>query len=232
MTGGEAIKNNALMVLRDGAQAVRTAKVDALLVDEADMGGTVAEHLGLPYVSIACFPPLVQDDRIPPFCFGWNGGHNWLSRLRNRLGFWLLSRMASPIFSAVNQQRRAWSLKPYKHSTDALSPLAQIAQLPAALEFEVGDLPPILHYTGPFVDPGQRPSVEFEWNRLDGRPLVYAFLSTLQNGSQDIFRVIADACAGLDVQLVNSLGGGLDPARLGALSGDPRWSSTRRNSRS
>jgi zeaxanthin glucosyltransferase len=187
----ERVRNTALMVLRDGPQAVRSANVDALLVDEADMGGSVAEHLGLPYVSIACFPPLVQDDRIPPFCFGWSAGQSWVRRLRNRVGFWLLSRMAAPIFSAVNQQRRAWGLKPYKRSTDALSPLAQIAQLPAALEFEVGNRPPILHYTGPFVDPGQRPSVDFEWDRLDGRPLVYASLGTLQNGSQDIFRLIA-----------------------------------------
>ncbi len=217
----ERVKNTAQMILRDGPRAVRSAKVDALLVDEADMGGSVAEYLGLPFLSIACFPPLIRDDRIPPFCFRWSAGRSWLSRLRNRLGFWLLSRMAAPIFSAVNHQRRAWGLKPFKHSTDALSPLAQIAQLPAALEFEVGDRPPILHHTGPFVDPGQRPHVDFEWNRLDGRPLVYASLGTLQNGSQDIFRVIADACANLPVQLVISLGGGLDPERLGVLSGDP-----------
>jgi zeaxanthin glucosyltransferase len=217
----ERVRNTALMILRDGPEAVRSAKVDALLVDEADMGGSVAEYVGLPYISIACFPPLVQDDRIPPFCFEWSAGKNWLSRLRNRLGSLFLSRMAAPIFSAVNHQRRAWGLKPFKRSTDALSPLAQIAQLPQALEFEIGDRLPILHYTGPFVDPRQRPRVDFEWNRLDGRPLVYASLGTLQNGSQDIFRVIADACAALPVQLVISLGGGLDPARLGALSGDP-----------
>jgi MGT family glycosyltransferase len=51
--------------------------------------------------------------------------------------------------------------------------------------------------------------------------LVYASLGTLQNGSQDIFRAIADACANLPVQLVISLGGGLDPEGLGVLSGDP-----------
>ena len=217
----ERVRNTALMVLRDGPQAVRNAMVDALLVDEADMGGSVAEYLGIPYISIACFPPLIQDDRIPPFCFSWGAGKSWLSRLRNRAGFWLLSRIAAPIFSAVNHQRRAWGLKPFKHSTDALSLLAQITQLPAALEYEVGDRPPILHYTGPFVDPRQRPHVEFEWNRLDGRPLVYASLGTLQNGAQEVFRLIADACARLPVQLVISLGGGLDPEQLGVLSGDP-----------
>jgi zeaxanthin glucosyltransferase len=217
----ERVKNTARMVLRDGPEAVRRAKVEAVLVDEADMGGNVAAYLGLPYVSIAFFPPLVQDDRIPPFCFGWSGGQGWPSRLRNRLGFRVLSRVAAPIFAVVNEQRKAWGLKPLKRSTDALSPLAQIAQLPAVLEFEVGDRPPLLHYTGPFVDARQRPRVDFAWERLDGRPLVYASLGTLQNGSEDIFRIIADACAGLDVQLLISLGGGLDPERLGILSGDP-----------
>lgn len=82
----DRVKNTARMILRDGPQAVREEKVDALLVDEADMGGNVAEHLGLPYVSIAFFPPLVQDDRIPPFCFGWPAGQDPLSRLRNQPG--------------------------------------------------------------------------------------------------------------------------------------------------
>ncbi len=50
---------------------------------------------------------------------------------------------------------------------------------------------------------------------------MYASLGTLQNGFQEIFRAIADGCAGLPVQLVISLGGGLDPERLGAPSGDP-----------
>jgi zeaxanthin glucosyltransferase len=50
---------------------------------------------------------------------------------------------------------------------------------------------------------------------------VYASLGTLQNGSEAIFRAIAQACDGLGVQLVLSLGGGLEPERLGALHGDP-----------
>ncbi len=217
----ERVKNTARMILRDGPDAVRRANVDAMLIDEADMGGNVAEHLGLPFVSIALFPPLVQDDRIPPFCFGWPAGQDWLSRLRNRLGMRLLSRVAAPIFTLVNRQRRSWGLQPLRRSTDALSSIAQIAQLPEALEFDVSPKPPRLHYTGPFVDDQQRPSVAFPWERLDGRPLVYASLGTLQNGSEEIFRTIATACAGLNLQLVLSLGGGLDPTRLGALPGDP-----------
>jgi zeaxanthin glucosyltransferase len=218
----ERVKNTARMVLRDGPDAVRAAHLDAMLIDEADMGGNVAQHLNLPFVSIAFFPPLIQDDRIPPFCFSWPAGQGPLSRLRNRLGMRLLSRVAAPIFSLVNQQRRVWGLAPLKRSTDALSPLAQIAQMPRAFEFTIdGPPPPLLHYTGPFVDSRQRPVVDFPWQRLDDRPLVYASLGTLQNGSEAIFRTIAQACAGLNLQLVISLGGGLNPSRLGPLPGDP-----------
>jgi zeaxanthin glucosyltransferase len=127
----ERVKNTAAMILRDGPDAVRKAKLDAMLIDEADMGGNVAEHLGLRFISIAFFPPLVKDDRIPPFCFGWPAGQDPLSRLRNRLGMRLLSQIAAPIYAVVNRQRKAWNLKPLTHSTDALSPYAQITQLPS-----------------------------------------------------------------------------------------------------
>ena len=217
----ERVKNTARMILRDGPAAVREAGVDALLVDEADMGGTVAEYLGLPFVSIALFPPLIQDDRVPPFCFGWRAGQDRLSRLRNLLGMRLLSWVATPIFAVVNAQRREWGLKPLRRATDALSPIAQVAQLPEAFEFESAYRPENLHYTGPFVNHAQRPPVAFPWERLDGRPLVYASLGTLQNGSESIFGTIAEACSRLPVQLVLSLGGGLKSERLGKLRGDP-----------
>lgn len=218
----ERVKNSLRMVLRDGPQAVRAAGVEALLVDETDFAGSVADYLALPWVSIALIPPLVPDNRFPPFWFGWPAGQDRLSLLRNTIGIFVLTRMARPIFIEVNQQRRAWGLKPFVHSSEALSPLAQITQLPEALEFEVrGEKPVGLYYTGPFVHPQQRSPIEFPWDRLDGRPLIYASLGTLQNGSEAIFRTIVEACAGLDAQLVLSLGGRIDPAALGNLAGNP-----------
>ena len=216
------IRESTRMILRDGPDAVRTAHVEALLVDEAEFAGNVADHLGLPWISIALIPPLLPDDRFPPFWFSWAAGQDWLSRLRNRLAIHLLLRIARPIFKEVNQQRSAWGLKLLKRPEDGLSPLAQITQLPEALEFQIrGKTPAGLHYTGPFLHAEQRPVVDFPWDRLDGRPLIYASLGTLQNGSEAIFRTIAEACAGLDCQLLISLGGGLDPETLGKLAGAP-----------
>jgi zeaxanthin glucosyltransferase len=216
----ERISNTARMVLRDGPEAVRNANLDALLVDEVETANNVAEYLGLPFVSLALIPPLVNDNRYPPFYFGWSGSQRWWARLRNEIAIRILTRVASPIFVAVNAYRTKWGLK-VGVPEDGLSNLAQITQLPRALEFEIEPLPPHLHYTGPFVDPAQRTPVDFPWDQLDGRPLVFASLGTLQNRSRDIFRKIAQACAELNVQLVISLGGGLEPDRLGALSGNP-----------
>jgi zeaxanthin glucosyltransferase len=221
----QRIKNTTRMVLRDGPEAVRRANVEALLVDQADSGGNIADYLGLPFISIAIIPPMVWDNQIPPYVFGWPAGRGlgqaWLRRSRNEIAMRLLAQLASPLFNEVNRNRRAWGIKPLKRWTDALSTVAQIAQLPAALEFEIDHRHPLLHYTGPFIDAEQRPEIDFEWDRLDGRPLVYASLGTLQNGAEGVFRIIAEACASLPVQLVISLGGGIDRNRLGVLSGDP-----------
>ena len=140
--------------------------------------------------------------------------------MRNEIAIRVLTRVASPIFAAVNECRATWGLK-VGIPEEGLSKLAQITQLPRALEFEIDPLPPHLYYTGPFVDPAQRTPMDFPWDRLDGRPLIFASLGTLQNQSREKFGMIADACASLDVQLVISLGGGLNPDQLGTLRGDP-----------
>jgi MGT family glycosyltransferase len=164
---------------------------------------------------------MVNDNRFPPFYFGWSGSQRWWCRARNELSIRILTRVAKPIFDAVNEYRLAWGLEIGRHPGEGLSKLAQITQLPRALEFDVDPPPPHLYYTGPFVDASQRPSIDFPWDRLDGRPLIYASLGTLQNQSREKFRIIAEACAGLGVQLVLSLGGGLSREELGPLSGDP-----------
>jgi MGT family glycosyltransferase len=64
----------------------------------------------------------------------------------------------------------------------------------------------LLHYTGPWHHAGSHEEIPFPWEKLDGRPLIYASMGTLQNRQRFVFETIAAACAGLDVQLVISLG--------------------------
>src|SRR4029077_2513606 len=102
------------------------------------------------------------------------------------------------------------------------SGLAQVSQQPAALELPGRRLPPHFHHTGPWTDAAGRTPVDFPYGRLaPDRPLVYASMGTLQNGILRTFRMIAEACAGLNLQPAISLGGGQDPVLLGNLPGDP-----------
>jgi MGT family glycosyltransferase len=216
----ERIRDTAKMELRDGPEAARKARVEGLLVDEADFGGSVADYLRIPFVSVALIPPLLPDNRFPPFYFQWKAGEDVFRRARNQVAISFLTRVATPIFKVVNDQREAWGIGAFKETKEALSPLAQVTQMPRAFDFDIAAMPEGLYHTGPFVDPQQRRAIDFDWSRLDGRPLIYASLGTLQNGMEGLFRTIAKACSGLDAQLVMSLGGGLHPERLGPLEGD------------
>jgi zeaxanthin glucosyltransferase len=211
------------MVLRDAPAALRDEGVDSLIVDQCEMaGGSVAEYLGLPFVSAAAALPLNLDASVPPINVPWTHGSGYAARLRNRLGNVFFEWIASPILRVINRQHRAWGLPAARGLNESFSGLAQIAQLPAALDLPGRRVPPGFHHTGPWTDATGRATVDFPWNRLDpDRPLVYASMGTLQNGVLRTFRLIAEACAGLDLQLVISLGGGQDPATLGDLPGDP-----------
>jgi UDP:flavonoid glycosyltransferase YjiC (YdhE family) len=218
----ERVKNTAVMVLRDAPEAIRKADVDAMVIDQADMGGgSVADYLGLPFASVSVLPPFIRDNRVPPFFFGWPARYDLIGRLRNEFGIRLLSAIANPLYRITNGQRRAWGLKRFERREEALSPIVQITQLPRALEFDGCPQPAALHYTGPFRFDKKRPPVDFPWNLLDGRPLVYASLGTLQNGSKEAFQMIASGCANLGVQLVISLGGGLSGEGFQHLPGQP-----------
>jgi MGT family glycosyltransferase len=221
--GLRGIRRKALMLFRDAPAAIRDEGIDALLVDQIEpAGGTVAEHLGLPFVSVAAALPINTDPSAPPVTFSWPHRVGVAARLRNRVGNTVSKWIFSGVLRTINRQRRAWGLPPARNVNSLFSSLAQVAQLPAALELPGRRVPPHFHHTGPWTDAAGRAPVDFPWSRLaPGRPLAYASMGTLQNGVLQTFRVIAEACAGLDLQLVVSLGGGQNPALLGDLPGDP-----------
>jgi MGT family glycosyltransferase len=218
----ELTRRDTAMVLRDAPATVRDAGVEALVVDQVVWaGGSVADHLGLPFVSASAALPLNLDDSVPFLSFAWGPGTGLLARLRNRMGNAFLEYLLTPLHRIINEQRREWGLPALRTMNDYFSRRAQIAQVPAAFDFPGRRLPPHFHYTGPFTDGEGRAAVDFPWWRLDpGLPLVFASMGTLQNGLHHVFHTIVAACAGLGVQLVLSLGGGLEPNALGALPGN------------
>jgi MGT family glycosyltransferase len=209
--------------LRDAPAAIRGEGVDSLIVDQIEQaGGTVAEHLGLPYVNVAAALPVNLDISVPPVTFPWSHRADPWARLRNWMGNYASEVSFSGLVKTINHQRREWGLAPINGFNRLNSALTQVAQLPAALELPGRRLPPGFHHTGPWTDSEARAPVDFPWERIDrDRPLVYASMGTLQNRVLRTFRMIAEACADLDLQLVISLGGGQDPVLLADLPGNP-----------
>lgn len=214
-------QRSAAMILRDAPAALKEAGVDALLVDQVtSAGGSVADFLSIPFISVCSALPINQEDGVPPFFTSWNYSPCAWARLRNQGGYFFFERIRQLLQKVINEYRHEWKLPLYSHPNDSFSKLAQIAQQPAEFEFPREQLPQYFHFTGPYHDLASRKAVDFPFEKLTGQPLIYASMGTLQNRFSEIFQCMASACAGLDAQLVISLGG-LRPEAMPKLLGNP-----------
>lgn len=207
------------MSLRETPGALTQAGVDALIIDEIALAGpTIAQMLDLPYFLIST---------SVPHNFGWSvpnlsgsSPSSFFSRLQNSLLQLSVLEMRGPVHWRLDEFRRKAGLGPVREMGKVFPELAHIAQLPRAMDFPRSTLSNF-YYTGPFVDENARPPVDFPWDRLDGRPLIYASLGTAKNKQVEIFHLIAEASKDFDLQLVISLGGRGDPEMYGNLPGSP-----------
>ena len=217
-----SVTRECRLVLRDAPELIKEHGVEFMLVDECcDSAATVARTRGIPYVSVALALTRCDESSLPGWACPLPYSDDPAIVAQYKIWRNAISAAASPLREVVNTERQRFGLPPIQHVAETHSDLAIISQQPAGFDFPRHELPGWFHYTGPFIDVDGRPEVPFPWDQLDGRPLVYASLGTLQNQLPAVFHVIAEACAELDVQLVMALGGGLRPEQLGSLPGDP-----------
>jgi UDP:flavonoid glycosyltransferase YjiC (YdhE family) len=214
--------------LRKAPAILQEIGADGVVVDQDIVAGSsVAQRLGLPFVT-AC-PALMwhEEPSVPPHYIGWSPTRGMRSRLRNRIGYQAWQFHMSVPFKVVNRFRAEWGLPKIRRFGGDHSNLAHLVQGCSELDFPRSSLSPVCHYVGS-LGAGRPSTHPFPWDRLDGRPLIFASLGTLPGGSYQFtaFRKMADACAGLDAQLVIALGkwsdtwaGYKDP--LNDLPGDP-----------
>ena len=211
------------VLCRDVPGPARERGVDVLLVDQLQVCGRyLAETVGVPLVTLCAGPGLLRlpDGSFPPPVVDRAPSSSLRSRTANRPGFAAMGAVGAPRLRVVNRCARRDGLPVRWRVEDVASPQVQISSLVRQLNFDVD--PPAgspLRYVGPLVDDA-RPPVAFPWDALDGRPLVYASLGTVQAGADAVHDVMARACADLDVQLVMTLGGAHD-GPLPRLPGDP-----------
>ena len=193
-------------ILETGPAAFESAGVNAVIVDQNEpAGASVAEYLGLPFLSACTSLPLNREPFIPPPFVGWAYRPDWFGRLRNRLGFVFSDRFIAPLQKTLNRHRAHWKLPLLEKPDDSFSPYAQIAQMPRSFDFPRRSLPDAFHYLGPWFD-DHSSRIPFPFEKLDGRPIIYGSIGTLQQAESDKFRIMAESCAELDAQLVLSLG--------------------------
>ncbi|MFB2768748.1 glycosyltransferase [Pelatocladus sp. BLCC-F211] len=216
-------KTTALF-LQDAPQVIKEARIEVLIIDECLFGGSsVADFSNIPFVT-AC-SALVNgfDNCIPPVFTTWKYNPTWWARIRNGAGYQVMLNSAKPIHEIISECRRQWKLPACSNINDfySVSKLAIVSQQPAEFEYPRPNLTGLLHFTGPHFDHTARKPVDFPFEKLNGQPLIYASMGTLQNRLNHIFYKIAEACVELDAQLVISLGGGLEPEALPNLPGKP-----------
>lgn len=205
------LKRDAAMVFREAPEALKSGGVEVLVVDQISVGSTVADFLNIPFITVCNALLINQDAGVPPYFTPWSYSNTWWAGLRNQIGNFVINRLLQQAWDFVVKQRREWKLPPYSSREESNSQLAQICQLPAEYDFPRVNLAPCFHYTGPLQDPSglepvSFPSISFPFEKLTGKPLIYASLGTLQNRKPEIFQKIASACVGLEMQLVISLG--------------------------
>ena len=210
----------AKTVCEYGPAALDKAGVELLVIDQNEpAGATVAQHLDLPFVNMMAGLPLNREPQMPPPFVPWAHTGRFTTTLLNATAYAAFDTLVAPVNRVLNSYRRVWGLPQVRRPDDTFSQLAQLSQLTEDFDFPRVARPAAMVHLGPFKD-NERASAPFPYERLNGKPLVYASLGTLQNRRERAFQIVAEACRDLDVQLVIAAGGGcaLDPSRF---SGNP-----------
>jgi len=194
--------------------------IDFVLIDQLlPCAATAAQVQGTPFATISNALVLNADPVVPPCFTSWTPSSN-CNRFRIRLAHTVYSWHTRPIRNVINAYRSQNGCPKITSLDDTISDRLQLSQQPEFFEFSQTKSPPSLHYCGPFLRPQSRQTYFFPWDRLSGRPLIYLSMGTLQNRLRHVFRIVAEACAGLDVDLAMTTGGS-EITEFDFLPGDP-----------
>jgi zeaxanthin glucosyltransferase len=201
-------------------RALAETGVDALVLDMSHRFlELVPLSLGMPYAQVWNIFPIDMSGATPPCFFSapYDGGAE--ARPRNLE----ITKLVAPTMGALPKLAAQYAesiglaidcAKPGA----TLSRLAIVSQSPKEFDFPTNPWPAQFHYAGPFFDETARVAIPFPWDKLDGRPLIYASLGSLLNGIGSIFQTILAAIGKLsDLQAVLSTGSNVRIADLGPI---------------
>jgi zeaxanthin glucosyltransferase len=179
----------------------------------------VPMSLGIPYVQIWNVLNIDLSGATPPSLFGGQNENTPEALARNVEKVKWINGLMGPVADLAIPYAEKMGLKvDWSDPAATSSKLAIISQIPKEFDFPNIPWPPQFHYAGPFHDGAGREQQTFPWERLDGRPLIYASLGTLVNGLDYIYKIILDAVGTLsNVQVVLSVGKNVNRDDLGQI---------------
>jgi len=173
--------------------------------------------LGRPYVQIWNVLHFDTSGSTPLALYSWPHEMSPEALARNVEGLQIVREYREAIMPIARSYAERNGVEiDWSNSAATVSKLAVITQTPKEFDFPIPHLPPQFHYAGPFHDNEGREPVPFPWEKLTGKPLIYASMGTLVNGLNNVYRTILEAVSEFpETQVVLSIGRNLDPGDLG-----------------
>ncbi len=197
--------------------------VDALILDTAyRLVELVPLHLRLPFVQIWNVLHFDFSGSTPLSLYSWPHETTPEALARNRSGLEIFREIRGPVMPLARSyaERNGLEIDWSNPMSATVSKLAVITQTPREFDFPIPNLPPQFYYAGPFHDnEGEgREAVSFPWEKLTGKPLIYASLGTLLNGLTNVYRAILEAVGKFpQMQAVLSVGRNFNLGDLGPI---------------
>jgi zeaxanthin glucosyltransferase len=194
--------------------------VEAMVLD---MGHTFLQlvplSLGIPYVHISNSLHIDLSGATPACIFSWPYENTPEAFAKNIEGLKKIGGYCAQILAAARPYAEKVGLQiDWNNPSATNSKLAVITQTPEEFDFPISNWPPQFHYAGPFHDDEGREQVPFPWEKLTGKPLIYASLGTLVNGLDHVYKIILETVGKLpEIQVVLSAGKNAKPEDLGSV---------------
>jgi MGT family glycosyltransferase len=200
--------------VRDYQQILSEFPADVLLSDTAFVGPVLLHELGGPPWAVFGISALTISSRdTAPFGLALPPATSMLGRLRNRALNWLFANLLfRDVAVYYTSMRRQIGLPPSPIGPlDAvLSPFLYLQGTTPAFEYPHSDLPPQVHFIGPFL-PDQpadfTPPLWWEELLIAGRPVVHVTQGTIATEAGALIAPTIQALAEEDVLVIVTTGG-------------------------
>ena len=196
---------------------IKEIRVEALVIDTLHRFlELIPMSLDIPCVHIWNILHIDGTGATPPCIYDWPHQDTPEARARNLEGLKKLGSIASSSLDLAKAYAEKSGLQiDWTNPATAVPRLAVITQTPKEFDFPGIPWPPQFHYAGPFHESEGHAFIPFAWEKLNGKPLIYASLGSLVNGLDHVYKIILEAVGKLpEVQVVLSIGTNIDPDRL------------------